>query len=90
MPQYTLTLKWTDKGANPNHPHSVQHRRNKAKAVANSKQVTGWDGTPVKDTDITPTQTGAIWKVQGEDSKLKEMISTWEWFGNVKVSGGPA
>lgn len=87
MPQYILELTWTDKGRNNSVP--VTTRRGKAMAVADANNVTGWSGQPISGSDIIDTDTGALWKVQGNDSDIRAMISTWESHGNVTVADGP-
>jgi hypothetical protein len=89
MPQYTLKLRWTAQGADPHHPHSVAHRRAQAIAAARRNRVTAWDGSPIDLKDITSDGDGATWKVAGADADICGMISTWTWFRNVTVSGGP-
>jgi hypothetical protein len=91
--QYTLTLTHTTWGSTaPGHnPKSVAVRRARAIKVAKRNDVTGWDGTPIKDNgvDIVSTNNGAIWKVKGEDDDICDMLAIWKRHNNVTVTGGP-
>ena len=88
MPQYTLILTHTPWG-NGN-PNPMANRRKRAIKVANRNGISGWSGTPVKDSDITDNKDGTItWKVQGDSNDVLDMLAIWARHRNVTVTGGP-
>lgn len=87
MPQYILELTWTEKGKN--NPVSVEKRREKAMVVANDHFITGWGGQPISSSDIISTDTGALWKVEGNDDDIRAVVAIWEGYGNVTVEMWP-
>jgi hypothetical protein len=72
MTNYTLTLTLVN-------PPATRGRRALAIAAANENNVTGWNGRPIKSTDITDNAANGTvtWKVAGTDAEVCAMIIAW-------------
>jgi hypothetical protein len=92
MPQYTLTLTrttWGTPGPGPGHnPTPVEKRHARALVVAKRCNLKGWGGTRIED-GITRMADHSIWKVEGEDNDVCDLLAIWSRHRNMTYTADP-